>query len=273
MESGFIYILSNDLYSKKILKIGKTTRNTYVRNKELSSATGIPNDFTIEYSEWVKDVHLCELKIHKELDQYRVGKKEFFELSLSRAKKVARSICDQINKTTISDDTGKEKDHEILKVLHFVGESDSNFTYDMFLKMCSWEKSVSDERLKMAISFRIGEYLLKRDDAENALEKLKDIGKNNMSLQLFGIDENEIWVNKAECYLKLKKYRQAAYCFQFISDKFMSKIRRAELFLKLKDFDKSLALYKELASQEDDAFHNLIEDRISLIQILKRNSI
>jgi len=47
-QFGFIYIMSNPSFPY-LLKIGKTTRTTIERAKEISSSSGVPTSFKIDY--------------------------------------------------------------------------------------------------------------------------------------------------------------------------------------------------------------------------------
>lgn len=85
---GYIYILSNP-YMPGIVKIGMTERDPNERISELSSATGVPASFILEYSLFVPDLEMAEKEIHIALSGNRVGdNKEFFKLSVEEAKEV-----------------------------------------------------------------------------------------------------------------------------------------------------------------------------------------
>ena len=87
---GYIYILSNPLMPG-ILKIGRTERNPAERLTELSSASGVPAPFALEYSAFVVDLDSAETEIHLALNAHRVSEnREFFRLSVDKAKEIVR---------------------------------------------------------------------------------------------------------------------------------------------------------------------------------------
>jgi hypothetical protein len=85
MSVGYIYILSNQAM-QGLLKIGFTNRDVKERIAQLSSATGVPKPFDIEYYCLTSDVEEIERKAHEGLFSHRAGKKkEFFEVPLVEA--------------------------------------------------------------------------------------------------------------------------------------------------------------------------------------------
>ncbi|HDY7694945.1 TPA: GIY-YIG nuclease family protein [Vibrio vulnificus] len=85
MAAGYVYILSNELMPG-LLKIGLTRRSPEERARELSSSTGIPIDFQVEYEVYAPNAKLLERTMHTRLDRYRVNhKREFFKLGMTEA--------------------------------------------------------------------------------------------------------------------------------------------------------------------------------------------
>ena len=83
--SEFIYILENPSFAG-VIKIGKTAREVSVRVRELSSATGVPTEFTVFKQFAVEDATISERQIHDRLAEYRVSdNREFFRLSADDA--------------------------------------------------------------------------------------------------------------------------------------------------------------------------------------------
>lgn len=107
-KAGYIYVLSNVSYPD-LFKIGFTTRNINLRVEELSSATGVPTPFKVEYSQSFKDCVQAEKYIHSilEIPGSRVTKKrEFFKVSLSTIIDTidyAKKVLDENEEVTISD--------------------------------------------------------------------------------------------------------------------------------------------------------------------------
>lgn len=89
-SAGFLYILSNPSMPN-IFKIGYTERNVKDRVMELSSNTGVPTPFNIEFSFLTENPKDLESELHEEFEKYRVnGSREFFKVPLE-------SIVSRIN--------------------------------------------------------------------------------------------------------------------------------------------------------------------------------
>jgi hypothetical protein len=63
-REGRVYILSNPAMPG-LIKIGYTTRNIDERIFELSSATGVPEHFILEYIYLSNSPHILEKRIHQ----------------------------------------------------------------------------------------------------------------------------------------------------------------------------------------------------------------
>lgn len=96
---GLIYILTNPAFPN-YLKIGKTTRSTNERVKELSSSTGVPHEFNIAYEIRCTDCDEAEKLVHQQLEKYRISKsREFFNVNLENAISLINTIAfDQLTK-------------------------------------------------------------------------------------------------------------------------------------------------------------------------------
>ena len=89
---GFIYILSNPEF--KGLKIGQSSKHPEERRKELSSETGVPAPYKIEYYAFVENYESVERQIHSKLDSHRPRKyKEHFTCSVPEAIIVIEDIA------------------------------------------------------------------------------------------------------------------------------------------------------------------------------------
>lgn len=87
---GYVYILSNPSMPN-LLKIGCTDRSSAERIIELSSATGVPTPFDLEFEIKFIDHVEGEGAIHKELEPFRVsGSKEFFRVPIEIARRSVR---------------------------------------------------------------------------------------------------------------------------------------------------------------------------------------
>ena len=99
---GFIYILSNPKIPG-LVKIGFTKRSVKQRVKELSSTTGVPTPFSVDAIFLSEAPLYHEKKIHHRLRKARVNSKEFFEIDVLTAIKMAASVTGR-NPYNIRDD-------------------------------------------------------------------------------------------------------------------------------------------------------------------------
>ena len=75
---GFVYMLGSPAMPK-IYKIGRTTRNPYLRAQEMSQATGVPLPYVLISAIFVKNCAEVERNLHIEFSQNRVNdSREFF---------------------------------------------------------------------------------------------------------------------------------------------------------------------------------------------------
>jgi hypothetical protein len=80
-EAGTVYVLTNPQH-ERVVKIGYTTRDPDTRAKELSSATGVPGDFSVAHEAHVSDARAVEQAVHERLSEHRTNKhREFFSVS------------------------------------------------------------------------------------------------------------------------------------------------------------------------------------------------
>lgn len=85
-RAGYVYILTNPALPAHYLKIGKTTRDPYIRAGEISRHTGVPVEYDVAFSIWTSDCHQLEKNIHRYLDKQRINqRREFFALPLTEA--------------------------------------------------------------------------------------------------------------------------------------------------------------------------------------------
>jgi len=98
MSEGWVYIVSTPTYSEKgLYKIGRTTQSPEARAKQLSQATGVPEEFEVFFTKDVSDCELAEGMIHERLKSCRYrGDREFFAVSLDNAKAVVSEVAEQI---------------------------------------------------------------------------------------------------------------------------------------------------------------------------------
>ena len=84
MSVGYVYVLSNQ-QMPGLVKIGFTTKDVKVRVAELSSATGVPAAFEIEYYCLTKNPEDVELQVHRHLSKHRLPNREFFSTDVFSA--------------------------------------------------------------------------------------------------------------------------------------------------------------------------------------------
>lgn len=93
MALGYVYVLSNPSISSG-LKVVFTTRNVEGRAKELSSSTGVPQPFVIEYWRITDSVEKIERLVHQDLEKVRLNhNREFFDISIDSAIEIIRDRC------------------------------------------------------------------------------------------------------------------------------------------------------------------------------------
>lgn len=108
-NNGYVYVLMNPAMAEMV-KVGMTTREPEDRVEELSSATGVPNQFILVYKELFNDCVLAEKMVHEILEGkgYRVAQnREFFSVPIPEAIQVVQEVKKYIleNKTEHSDVT------------------------------------------------------------------------------------------------------------------------------------------------------------------------
>lgn len=74
---GFLYVLTNPTMPG-VVKVGQTERHPQIRATELSTSSGIPTPFIVEFFIEVTDAVKAEQLVHSELSKVRVSSdKEF----------------------------------------------------------------------------------------------------------------------------------------------------------------------------------------------------
>lgn len=85
MSFGFVYVMSN-MAMQDVLKVGFTTIAPSERARQLSSATGVPEPFSVEYYAEVANPKLTERLAHDRLAKFRWNEsREFFRVGLLHA--------------------------------------------------------------------------------------------------------------------------------------------------------------------------------------------
>ena len=80
---SWVYILTNPLHEKTVLKIGHTKNDPEVRARQISRSTGVPLPYEVAYAFNCFNGEGLEIEVHKYLDQYRIrNEREFFKIEL-----------------------------------------------------------------------------------------------------------------------------------------------------------------------------------------------
>lgn len=105
MQSGYVYILTNESFREDWVKIGKSSRPVDVRSKELDN-TAVPLPFTIYATLQTTKYNEVERLVHKTIDRLtdlRIRQnREFFNVSPAVALDILRDIAQTIDDAKIT---------------------------------------------------------------------------------------------------------------------------------------------------------------------------
>ena len=105
MQSGYVYILTNESFREDWIKIGKSSRPVDVRSKELDN-TAVPLPFTIYATMQTSKFNEVEKLVHKTIDRLtdlRIRQnREFFNVSPAVALDIFRDIASTIDDAKIT---------------------------------------------------------------------------------------------------------------------------------------------------------------------------
>lgn len=105
MQSGYVYILTNDSFREDWVKIGKSSRSVDVRSKELDN-TAVPLPFSIYATMQTSKYNEVEKLVHKTIDRLtdlRIRQnREFFNVSPSVALDIFRDIASTLDDAKIT---------------------------------------------------------------------------------------------------------------------------------------------------------------------------
>ena len=88
---GYVYVMSNPSLAGGLIKIGQSGQDPEGRRKSLSSETGIPEPFQIEYYALVEDYEEVERRVHDLLYEFRYRQnREFFTCDVHTAIKAIK---------------------------------------------------------------------------------------------------------------------------------------------------------------------------------------
>ena len=93
----YVYVLTNESMPG-LCKIGFTKSIPDKRAKQINAATGVAQDFIVEYAYPCFNGHDLEQEVHEYLDPYRVNKnREFFRVTVGEAKAVIGRLGKRYN--------------------------------------------------------------------------------------------------------------------------------------------------------------------------------
>ena len=115
---GYVYILENDSMPG-LIKIGKTSRDSIERAKELSATTGVPTPFKVAFELPSEKYEKLEREMHGRLADYRVASnREFFEYPVNKAISLLKEL-DAENQDEIRPKTLRGEKNLITRVSNF----------------------------------------------------------------------------------------------------------------------------------------------------------
>ena len=96
-DKQYVYVLTNESMPG-LCKIGFTKNLPDKRAKQINAATGVAQDFIVEYAYPCYNGHDLEQEVHGYLDSYRVNKsREFFRIGVEEAKAVIGRLGKRYN--------------------------------------------------------------------------------------------------------------------------------------------------------------------------------
>ena len=181
---GKVYILRNPYLKEAVIKIGRTSRVSEIRAKEISGGTGVPHEFEVLYEEDVLDSKLAEKLVHEKLAGERVNpKREFFKLPLKRAVRVVFETCLQVNRRASKDVS--------TRIIVIVGPSCSKTFVQQMAEVLTRHKG---EKVKVFVLYvgKMAEALLQLGDQWNTRVSAELINDLRM---LRGV-KDVLWISK-----------------------------------------------------------------------------
>ena len=241
-QSGYIYILINPTLNG-LVKIGKTSKTSEERAKELSSATGVPTQFIVAYDKFFEDIDLAENHVNeviKNMGHHVFPNKEFFDIPLKEAINIVKN-------TKVNFKNLLTEDSDAIKVTDEYEENKSPYS-DLMEEAQNY-------------FYGLGDYIR---DAEKAVELYKEaatLGSGEACYQLGYILNFGIYfkINKRDALKILKLGTEYNYpkCYLLM----------AEIYFDLHQPDNSEKCineyFEKLKNLEDKDRLNLLEDYIS----------
>lgn len=191
MNQGKVYIMRNPAFKDNILKVGKTTRTSEERAKELGKPTGVPDNFIVLHEQTFEDCDKAENDIHELLKPYRYRlNKEFFEVDLAIAVRFLddlkiKELEEKIRILELKEETLREAIKEAPSKLYMDMLKDSllkrpvndEYTLNLWCKLPLSIKHFNMKDTSDQVKEQVAEYIENldlTDEKELFLEILKD---------------------------------------------------------------------------------------------------
>jgi hypothetical protein len=146
-DPGYVYIMRNPGMQDEIVKIGLTRSDPEERATQLSTATGVPNNFEVVFSRKTLNCRTLESSVHKALGSRRISKnREFFRCSVSEAVDTIERLRMQIEFGSTFSSTCLEgrgvfvSDDEISRIISHIWEMNGGPEFTDYLQ-CGIESS------------------------------------------------------------------------------------------------------------------------------------
>ena len=108
-NKGYVYILSNPAIPG-LLKVGQTTADPRQRASQLFT-TGVPEEFVIEFILFSEEPNIAEKEFHKEYENKKSPRREFFKMSIEDAVSGLFRICVPDMEARLVDEVLDHEDH------------------------------------------------------------------------------------------------------------------------------------------------------------------
>jgi len=261
---GTIYVLAN-LSIPILVKVGKTIRTVEERIKELSGATGVPNQFIVLYEQMFIDVDKAESEIHTllEMNGYRhATNREFFNASPSDVIKIINSIEGKIeNKPFVKSNQDMESDALLSGLEDDEFGNLTNLEDGVSLENYVWYGLWTEAECKY---YGLEDYLQDYNDAKDLYIKAGKLGcpfvyqrLGDMFLNGEGVTVEDS--NKALEFFKKGTQQRDYYCY----------LKMAILFLKDNNYNNVTKCLNKFIYEYTNNKNALIETKNNFIYSLK----
>ncbi len=116
-DNGWIYVLTNPTFQRNLLKIGVTQRTPEKRAYELSTKSGLPKPFNVNFKTEVGKCKKVEKIIHDKLAKYRyAANREFFEVPLVDVMPFIKEVAAHFPKEKVPDSNELKKQQKIKEI-------------------------------------------------------------------------------------------------------------------------------------------------------------